>query len=224
MRTGQNDSKFGLGLASGAAGEAVARLRRAGSPVELVGVHAHIGSQIFSVSSFVRAVEVLAEFFVPLELGELCIGGGLGVAYMEGERAPSISEWGAAVRHACAVAGVPGSVRITAEPGRAVVASAAITFYSVGTIKHLPGLGDCPKRGRARETLNISTAFTEAHVTADGKLSACSFDASPKWAMGDLTWQPFMEAWNSLHFMKLREAHLMKDVRDTQCERCIAFG
>jgi diaminopimelate decarboxylase len=140
VMTGQNDSKFGLGLASGDAYEAVARLRRPGSPVELVGVHAHIGSQIFTVSSFVRAAEVLAGFFLPLELQELCIGGGLGVAYVEGERAPSITEWAAAVRHACAVAGIPPSVRITAEPGRAVVASAAITFYTVGTIKHLPGI------------------------------------------------------------------------------------
>jgi diaminopimelate decarboxylase len=140
VMTGQDDSKFGLGLSSGAAGEAVARLRRPGSPVELVGIHAHIGSQIFTVSSFVRAAEVLAGFFLPLDLPELCFGGGLGVAYVEGERAPSITEWASAVRHACAVAGIPPSVRIVAEPGRAVVASAAITFYTVGTIKHLPGI------------------------------------------------------------------------------------
>ena len=138
--TGQDDSKFGFGLASGAAAEAVDRLRRPGSPVELVGIHAHIGSQIFAVSSFERAVEVLAAFFDPLGLPELCVGGGLGVAYVEGERAPSITEWAAALRHACAVAGIPPSVRITAEPGRAIVAAAAITFYTVGTIKHLPGI------------------------------------------------------------------------------------
>jgi diaminopimelate decarboxylase len=140
VMTGQDDSKFGLGLASGAAAEAVQRLRRPGSPVELVGIHAHIGSQIFSVSSFVKAVEVLAGFFLPLDLPELCVGGGLGVAYVEGERAPSISEWAAAVRHACAVAGIPPHVHVTAEPGRAVVAGAAVTFYTVGTIKHLEGI------------------------------------------------------------------------------------
>ena len=140
VMTGQDDSKFGLGLASGAAGEAVERLRRPGSPVDLVGVHAHIGSQIFSVSSFVRAVEVLAGFFLPLGLPELCVGGGLGVAYVEGETAPSITEWAAGVHHACAVAGIPPSVRVTAEPGRAIVAGAAITLYTVGTIKHLPGI------------------------------------------------------------------------------------
>jgi diaminopimelate decarboxylase len=140
VQTGQDDSKFGLGLASGAADEGVERLRRSGAPVDLVGIHAHIGSQIFEVSSFERAVSLLAEFFLPLGLEELCIGGGLGVAYVEGEKAPTIAEWAAAVRRATVAAGIPSSVRVTAEPGRAIVAGGAITFYTVGTIKHLPGI------------------------------------------------------------------------------------
>ena len=53
--------------------------------MELVGVHAHIGSQVFVVDSFIKAVEVLAGFFNPLGLPELCVGGGLGVPYVEGE-------------------------------------------------------------------------------------------------------------------------------------------
>ena len=68
VMTGQDDSKFGFGLASGAAGEAVSRLRRPGSPVEVVGIHAHIGSQIFALESFDKAVAVLAGFFSPLGL------------------------------------------------------------------------------------------------------------------------------------------------------------
>ncbi|HEY1636427.1 MAG TPA: diaminopimelate decarboxylase [Acidimicrobiales bacterium] len=139
VRTGQDDSKFGFGLSSGAAAEAVQRLQ-ASSAVELVGVHAHIGSQVFAVDSFVNAVEVLAGFFTPLGLPELCVGGGLGVAYVEGESAPSITEWATAVRAACHRFGVPPSTRVTAEPGRAVVAGAAVTLYRVGTIKELPGL------------------------------------------------------------------------------------
>jgi diaminopimelate decarboxylase len=140
VRTGQEDSKFGLGLASGAAGEGVSRLRRAGSPVDLVGIHAHIGSQIFAVSSFERAIELLAGFFVPLHLPELNTGGGLGVAYVEGEQAPSIAEWADALRGACRTGGIPPSVRVTAEPGRAIVAAAAVTLYTVGTVKELPGI------------------------------------------------------------------------------------
>ncbi len=140
VRTGHDDSKFGFGLSSGAAAEAVARLSGPGSPVELVGLHCHIGSQIFEVSSFERTLEVLAPFFLPLGLPELVIGGGLGVAYVAGEEAPSITEWAGALRRAAERVGIPASVRITAEPGRSIAAAAAITCYTVGTIKPLPGI------------------------------------------------------------------------------------
>jgi diaminopimelate decarboxylase len=140
VQTGQDDSKFGFGLRSGAAAEAVDRLRKAESIVELTGVHAHIGSQVFEVSFFERAVATLASFFLPLGLPELVIGGGLGVPYVTGESAPSIGEWALAVRRAAVAAGIPPSVRITAEPGRSIVAGAAITCYTAGTIKTLPGI------------------------------------------------------------------------------------
>ncbi len=139
VSTGQDDSKFGFGLASGAAAEAVRRLS-ASAALALVGIHAHIGSQVFRADSFAREVEVLAPFFNRLGLPELCIGGGLGVAYVEGEAAPSISEWAGAVHRACRAAGVPEGTRVTAEPGRAVVAAAAITLYRVGTVKELAGI------------------------------------------------------------------------------------
>ena len=101
-------------------------------------MHAHIGSQIFLLSSFVKAVEVIAEFFVPLGLPELCLGGGLGVPYVEGEEAPSIAEWAGVLRGACHDAGVADGTRVTVEPGRAIVAAAGLTLYRVGTIKVLP--------------------------------------------------------------------------------------
>jgi diaminopimelate decarboxylase len=140
VKTGQDDSKFGFGLASGAAEEAAARLGRSGSPVSLVGVHAHIGSQIFALDSFEKALAALAEFFLPLGLDEFCIGGGLGVPYVTGESAPSISEWAATVHRAAKANGLGPEVRLTAEPGRSIVASAAVTCYSVGTIKEIPGV------------------------------------------------------------------------------------
>jgi len=142
VRTGQDDSKFGFGLASGAADEALDRARGldAAGVLRLVGVHAHIGSQIFLLESFDAEVESLAAWFVPLGLPELCVGGGLGVAYVEGEQAPTIEQWASEVKGACARAGVPSAVRLTAEPGRSIVASAAVTLYTVGTIKHLPGI------------------------------------------------------------------------------------
>ncbi|MDP9069744.1 MAG: diaminopimelate decarboxylase [Actinomycetota bacterium] len=139
VMTGQEDSKFGFSQASGAAAAAADRLASS-SAAELVGVHAHIGSQIFLLSSFVKAVDVLAPFFASLGLPELCIGGGLGVAYVEGEDAPTIAAWAETVKTACADAGIPAGTRITAEPGRAIVASAAVTLYRVGTMKQLPGI------------------------------------------------------------------------------------
>ncbi|MEA3056141.1 MAG: diaminopimelate decarboxylase [Actinomycetota bacterium] len=139
VMTGQEDSKFGFSIASGAAAEAVARIH-ALPGVELMGIHAHIGSQIFRLDAFHKEVEVLASFFVPLGVPELCVGGGLGVAYVEGEEAPTILEWAANVREACAGARIPEDTRLTSEPGRSIVAAAAVTVYRVGTIKDLPGI------------------------------------------------------------------------------------
>ena len=139
VMTGQEDSKFGFSIASGAAARAVDRLRTL-PRIELLGLHAHIGSQVFLLHSFQKEVEVLAPFFAPLGLPELVIGGGLGVAYVVGEEAPTIYEWAAAIREACGAGGVPAGTRVTAEPGRSIVAAAAITLYTVGTIKPLPGI------------------------------------------------------------------------------------
>ena len=139
VKTGQEDTKFGFSLASGAASEAVDALRSL-ADFDLVGVHAHIGSQIFEVSAFVEEIAALVPFVVENRFSECCIGGGLGVAYVEGEVAPSIAEWAQAAHAAAQAAGLPPMVRLTAEPGRAIVADAAVTLYQVGTIKHLPGL------------------------------------------------------------------------------------
>ena len=137
LSTGRDDSKFGFTVSSGAAAAAVERARVAAS-VKLVGIHAHIGSQVFLIDSFRRAVATLADFANPLGLAELSVGGGLGVAYVTGEEAPSITAWGEAVLGAAAEAGV--RARLSVEPGRAVVAQAAVALYTVGTVKHLPGI------------------------------------------------------------------------------------
>ncbi|MGH9093600.1 MAG: diaminopimelate decarboxylase [Acidimicrobiales bacterium] len=140
VQTGREDSKFGFGLASGAADEAVSRLRGRSTGARLVGIHAHIGSQIFALDSFHRALELLAHFFNPLGLDELCVGGGLGVAYVQGESAPTIRAWARTLRETATAAGIGTSVELSAEPGRAIVAGAAITCYTVGTIKEIPGV------------------------------------------------------------------------------------
>jgi diaminopimelate decarboxylase len=137
IATGQDDSKFGFNLANGDAARAVERARRAAS-VNLVGLHCHIGSNVFAAESFGRAAEVMAAFAGPLDLPELVLGGGLGVAYVEGEEAPTIAVWAKVLLDACRALGVRSNVSV--EPGRAIVAAAAVTIYTVGTIKHIPGV------------------------------------------------------------------------------------
>jgi len=137
VMTGQDDSKFGFGLKVGDAARAVVRARGS-SAVDVIGIHAHIGSQVFVAGFFEQAVDVLAPFVNETGLPELSIGGGIGVAYIEGEQAPTITEWGAVVRSACAAAGITAAV--SAEPGRSIAAAAGITIYRVGTIKDVPGI------------------------------------------------------------------------------------
>jgi diaminopimelate decarboxylase len=137
VSTGQDDSKFGFTVSTGAAKAAVERTL-ASNHLELHGVHCHIGSQVLRVDSYARALEVIAEFAEPFRLPELVVGGGLGVAYTSNETAPTIPEWTAVIREAAARVGVTS--QITVEPGRSIVATAAMTLYTVGTIKEIPGI------------------------------------------------------------------------------------
>ncbi len=136
ISTGQEDSKFGFGLVSGAADAAIERLSAADAPVNLCGLHMHIGSQVFVAQSFGRAMEAVAPLIARANLAEFNIGGGLGVAYVESEESESITAWGERVHASCEALGV--EARITAEPGRAIVAQAAVTLYTAGTIKTVP--------------------------------------------------------------------------------------
>jgi diaminopimelate decarboxylase len=137
IATGQDDSKFGFNLGNGDALRAVDRARRSTS-VDLIGLHCHIGSNVFAASSFARAAEVMAGFAAPFDLPELTLGGGLGVAYVGGEEAPTISEWAQVLLDACRSLGVRSAVNV--EPGRSIVANAAVTLYTVGTVKDIPGV------------------------------------------------------------------------------------
>lgn len=132
LRTGVADSKFGFSLEGGVARDAVAHVK-ASPAFEFGGVHSHIGSQVYAISSFAKTLEVLGRFAVETAAPELSVGGGLGVAYVADEMAPTITAWAAAIHEAAADAGVTS--RITAEPGRSIVAASAITAYTVGVIK-----------------------------------------------------------------------------------------
>jgi diaminopimelate decarboxylase len=137
ITTGQLDSKFGFGLEDGLAARAVERVL-ASEKLELVGLHAHIGSQIFELEPYKLAIQALGEL-----AGDWCqvvnVGGGLGVAYTAEDEPPSIDAYvDVKVRGVAEVFG-PG-VRILVEPGRSLVANAGLTAYRVGTIKEISGV------------------------------------------------------------------------------------
>lgn len=137
VQTGNLDSKFGFPVPTGQAEEAIARAS-VSPAVDLVGLHMHIGSQVFSVDNFLDGLRSVAPFVVHHDLPELVVGGGLGVAYIEGDLAPTIPEWGNAILATCEQLGVRSTIKV--EPGRAIAASAALTLYEVGTIKFIPGV------------------------------------------------------------------------------------
>ncbi|MGA0065251.1 MAG: diaminopimelate decarboxylase [Ilumatobacteraceae bacterium] len=137
VSTGQNDSKFGFNLGNGDALRAVQRAKQSSS-MEFLGIHCHIGSNVFDADNFTKAAGVMVKFANETESAELTLGGGLGVAYVNDEVAPSISRWADALRSGT-VDLHPG-VRVLVEPGRSIVASGALTAYRVGTIKEIPGV------------------------------------------------------------------------------------
>ncbi len=137
ITTGQLDSKFGFGLADGLAERAIERVL-ASEQLQLVGLHAHIGSQIFELEPYALAIRALGEI-----AGEWCeivdVGGGLGVAYAEEDEPPSIEAYAEVkVRGVEEVFG--SGTKVMVEPGRSLVANAGVTAYRVGTVKEVPGV------------------------------------------------------------------------------------
>ena len=137
ITTGQLDSKFGFGLADGLAARAIERVL-ASDVLELVGLHAHIGSQIFELEPYTLAIRALREL-----AGEWCrvvnVGGGLGIAYTAEDEPPSIAAYAEVKAHGVAEVFGP-EVKILVEPGRSLVGNAGVTAYRVGTVKEIPGV------------------------------------------------------------------------------------
>jgi len=147
ISTAHEDQKFGLSVASGAAMAAVRRIF-ATDNLRLVGLHSHIGSQIFDVAGFEMAAhrvigllrDVVAEFGVDKtsQLGIVDLGGGFGISYLPHDDPPPVqvlaAKLGAIVRNESAAAGLPAP-RLVVEPGRAIAGPGTITVYQVGTVK-----------------------------------------------------------------------------------------
>ncbi|GAA4533125.1 diaminopimelate decarboxylase [Amycolatopsis samaneae] len=153
IATAHEDQKFGFSLASGDAAEAVRRVLNASS-LRLIGLHSHIGSQIFDADGFEvaarRVVGLLAELAkehgpeLLEQLSVVDLGGGFGIAYTDRDNPPPpaqmITQIREIVRKECEYAGMPVP-RIAGEPGRAIAGPGTITLYEVGTIKDV-ALGD----------------------------------------------------------------------------------
>ena len=137
VSTGQDDSKFGFNLNNGDAHKAIARAQLSAA-IDLIGIHCHIGSNVFAVDNFAEASKVMVDLLSTLNLSELTLGGGLGVAYTENEEAPTIGQWAEVLQRA--TQSLPAGSNVSVEPGRSIVASAGVTVYTVGTVKPVDGI------------------------------------------------------------------------------------
>ena len=137
VQTGQLDSKFGFGLDDGQAAEAVRRVRES-QRLDLVGIHAHIGSQIFELEPYTRTIQLLADF-IDFDCRLLNVGGGLGIAYTADDQPASVDDYVDTKVRAVREAFDPVP-RIMIEPGRSLVGNAGLTVYRIGTVKEIPGV------------------------------------------------------------------------------------
>jgi diaminopimelate decarboxylase len=148
ISTGIVDSKFGMPIGNGQAREAVERILQHES-LELLGYHAHIGSQLFDSEAYIAAIDELVAFGARMyrdlgvEMRHLSPGGGFGIAYLDEDEPRPATYWAEiiarAVRDACARHEMPEPV-LTIEPGRSIVGPAGVAVYRVGSIKEIPGV------------------------------------------------------------------------------------
>ncbi len=147
IATGQVDSKFGSAIETGQAADITAYTLQQ-PHIVLRGFHCHVGSQVFDSDTFFRSADIMFAFIAQMRdtLGyvteELDLGGGYGVRYVDTDPtidiADNIRQVGAHVFAACEKWGLPVP-EMHLEPGRSIVADAGITFYTVGSVKRIPG-------------------------------------------------------------------------------------
>ena len=148
IMTGQIDSKFGVALETG---EAMDIIKKASilENVNVVGIHCHIGSQIFDLKPFEQAADVMMEFIseikneLGIEIAELNLGGGFGIRYVEEDTPLEYDKYMEAVSKVVKESAKKHNVslpKILMEPGRSIVASAGTTLYTIGSVKEIPSV------------------------------------------------------------------------------------
>lgn len=167
IATGHSNSKFGLPAGTAATDQLIEQML-ASPAVRLRGIHIHLGSQIRDLEVYDLAVRKTVPYLRAWDLHELCVGGGLAVAYTAKETAPSITRFAQTVRQACG--DTLHAVRLSCELGRWIVASAAITLYTVGTVKHLPsGTTICAVDGGMTDNMRVALYGARYEVLAPGR-------------------------------------------------------
>jgi diaminopimelate decarboxylase len=148
ISTGQLDSKFGFSIESGAARRAVEKAL-AHPRLELVGLHSHIGSQIFGLGAYEHAMSIMLDLLLQLrdeldfEPSRLGAGGGLGIAYTRHDDPPTPRDFVEVVHRALVVGCAQRGLRVpqlVVEPGRSIAGPAGMALYTVGSIKDIPGV------------------------------------------------------------------------------------
>jgi diaminopimelate decarboxylase len=172
VATAHDDQKFGFSLASGAADEAVRQVLGSGV-LEFAGLHSHIGSQIYDTAGFEVAAHRVLELAARIretrgiEIAELNLGGGFGIAYVPGDDPADIKVVAQNLREIlstqCRAAGLERP-RLTVEPGRAIAGPGTVTLYQVGTVKDVDGLRTYVSVDGGMSD-NIRTALYDADYT-----------------------------------------------------------
>lgn len=147
IQTGKLDSKFGFEIHNGSALEAVKRAKQ-NTRLELTGIHAHIGSQIFNISCYEKLIEVMMKFIkeardrLDISITGVDIGGGLGIKYVPGDMPVAIEDFARMVYSAIIKYQNKFNIsmdRLYVEPGRSIVGNAGVTMYEAGLVKETGG-------------------------------------------------------------------------------------
>ncbi len=148
IATGQLDSKFGFSIETGAAQQAVEQALSQSS-LDLVGLHSHIGSQIFGLGAYEKAMAIMLDLLVKLrdelryEPRKLGAGGGLGIAYTRDDDPPTPRHFVETIRGALVSGCTSRGLKVpelVVEPGRSIAGPAGVALYTVGSIKDIPGV------------------------------------------------------------------------------------
>ena len=197
IMTGQIDSKFGTALETGEAFEIIKTASKMEN-VNVLGIHCHIGSQIFDISPFKSAAEIMLTFAAKLqsELGitisEVNLGGGFGIRYIESDDPVPYDEYinivSKVFKETSSKLGIK-TPKVIMEPGRSIVGAAGITLYKIGAIKKIPDV--------------------RTYVTVDGGMAD-----NPRYILYDAEYE----------FMLANNAKATKDQRVTIAGKCCESG